>query len=201
VKQQAESMGVSNKAAKDGQMDKAQKAAKKMHEDNKKAEIAALFSSSMIKQQVCLLVFTFCRKYLSAWIRKHSSVHFTRVLSSFNQTAGQCTKGSKCKFSHDMDVERKAEKINLYADNREENLDKSKDTMDGWDQAKLENVIGEMNLNTSTEIVCKHFIEAVEIRKYGWFWTCPSGDACKYRHALPPGYVLRPRESPEGNEN
>lgn len=96
-----------------------------------------------------------------------------------------------------MNVERKIEKINLYEDTRAEEPDKSKDTMDGWDQAKLENVIGQMNLNTSTDIVCKHFIEAVEIRKYGWFWVCPSGDACKYRHALPPGYVLRPRESPE----
>jgi hypothetical protein len=68
---------------------------------------------------------------------------------------GQCNKGNKCKFSHDMDIERKAEKRNLYADNREEEgkLDKSKDTMDGWDQAKLESVIGEMNLNNSTDIV------------------------------------------------
>jgi len=28
----------------------------------------------------------------------------------------------------------------------------------------------------------------VENCKYGWFWTCPNGgDACMYRHALPPG--------------
>ena len=36
--------------------------------------------------------------------------------------------------------------------------------------------------------ICKHFIEAIEKRLYGWFWVCPNGgDACKYRHALPPG--------------
>ena len=23
------------------------------------------------------------------------------------------------------------------------------------------------------------------------FWKCPSGDECKYRHALPAGYVLK----------
>ena len=23
------------------------------------------------------------------------------------------------------------------------------------------------------------------------FWKCPSGAECKYRHALPPGYVLK----------
>lgn len=40
--------------------------------------------------------------------------------------------------------------------------------------------------------VCKHFLEAVEKKQYGWFWTCPNGGKnCHYRHALPPGYVLK----------
>lgn len=81
--------------------------------------------------------------------------------------AAQCNKGAKCKFSHDLNIERKAEKINLYADARDE--EKAKDTMDGWDQEKLEKVIGskheKTNVNNPTEIVCKHFIEAVETRK------------------------------------
>ena len=47
------------------------------------------------------------------------------------------------------------------------------------------------NPKTTTDIVCKHFIDAVENQKYGWFWTCPNGgDQCKYKHSLPPGYVL-----------
>jgi hypothetical protein len=25
----------------------------------------------------------------------------------------------------------------------------------------------------------------------GRFWKCPNGGECKYRHALPPGYVLK----------
>ena len=33
--------------------------------------------------------------------------------------AGQCSKGDKCKFSHDPEQERKSTKINLYQDNRE----------------------------------------------------------------------------------
>ena len=32
---------------------------------------------------------------------------------------GSCTKGAKCKFSHDLAVERKAEKRSLYDDVRE----------------------------------------------------------------------------------
>lgn len=34
--------------------------------------------------------------------------------------------------------------------------------------------------------------QAIEKKQYGWFWICPNGGAeCKYRHALPPGYVLK----------
>lgn len=31
----------------------------------------------------------------------------------------------------------------------------------------------------------------MENNKYGWFWECPNGETCIYRHALPPGYVLK----------
>ena len=27
--------------------------------------------------------------------------------------------------------------------------------------------------------------------RFGWFWECPNGDKCQYRHALPPGFVLK----------
>jgi hypothetical protein len=39
--------------------------------------------------------------------------------------------------------------------------------------------------------VCKYFIEAVENKTYGWFWSCPNGETCIYRHALPPGFTLK----------
>lgn len=34
--------------------------------------------------------------------------------------AGNCDKGTKCKFSHDLNVGRKVEKKNLYEDSRED---------------------------------------------------------------------------------
>jgi len=34
-------------------------------------------------------------------------------------------------------------------------------------------------------------LDAVEKNKYGWFWQCPQGAGCIYRHALPPGFVLK----------
>ncbi|KAF8558132.1 hypothetical protein OG21DRAFT_1405627, partial [Imleria badia] len=112
------------------------------------------------------------------------------VLCAFYK-AGNCDKGSKCKFSHDLDVGRKVEKKNLYEDTREEKL---KDTMDNWDEEKLRSVVLSKHGNprTTTDIVCKYFVEAIETNKFGWFWECPNGgEKCQYRHALPPGFVLK----------
>ena len=48
---------------------------------------------------------------------------------------GNCEKGKKCKFSHDLSVERKGEKRNLYQDTREgEDEAKKKDDMADWDE-------------------------------------------------------------------
>ncbi|KAJ7972461.1 zinc finger CCCH domain-containing protein 11-like [Quillaja saponaria] len=103
---------------------------------------------------------------------------------------GQCAKGFKCKFSHDLNVQRKGEKIDIYSDKRDE------ESMEDWDQETLEKVVEskktEYKQNKPTEIVCKYFLEAVEKKQYGWFWDCPNGGKdCHYRHALPPGYLLK----------
>lgn len=49
--------------------------------------------------------------------------------------------------------------------------------------------------------ICKHFLEAVEKAKYGWFWQCPSGPQCIYRHALPPGFVLKKDKKKDEKKN
>jgi len=104
---------------------------------------------------------------------------------------GQCSKGDRCKFSHDLALERKAEKRSVYCDMRDED-----DTMENWDEEKLKEVVekkhGEAERKMPpTDIICKFFLEAVEKSKYGWFWQCPNGSSCIYRHALPPGFVLK----------
>lgn len=118
--------------------------------------------------------------------------------------AGTCTKGKSCKFSHDLAAERKSTKIDLYTDARDDkNKDKAKeeDSMENWDQQKLEEVVEKKHgKQTTTDIVCKYFIQAVEDRKYGWFWQCPNGDTCKYRHALPPGFVLKEQRKKKDDE-
>ena len=107
---------------------------------------------------------------------------------------GHCEKGKKCKFSHDLNVERKTAKKDLYSDTREEEDERKKaETSEDWDEEKLKSVVlsKKGNQQTTTDKVCKYFIEAIEDGKYGWFWTCPNGgDKCKYQHKLPPGKVL-----------
>lgn len=102
-----------------------------------------------------------------------------------------CKKGDRCKFSHDPECERKAAKRNIYAE--EEN----KDDMDEWDEDKLAEVVAKKHgaeKSNDTDIICKHFLDSVDNNKYGWFWECPEikkGLVCKYKHALPKGFVLK----------
>ena len=46
------------------------------------------------------------------------------VCAFFKQ--GSCGKGAKCKFSHDLTLERKAEKRNMYDDGKDPEEDKEK---------------------------------------------------------------------------
>ena len=56
--------------------------------------------------------------------------------------AGNCEKGRKCKFSHDLSIERKGQKRDLYQDtreneNEEEEEQKKKDDIADWDEGKV----------------------------------------------------------------
>lgn len=82
--------------------------------------------------------------------------------------------------------------IDVYVDQR----DQRQEGMDDWDQAKLEQVVKTKHggQKPTTDIVCRYFLDALEKRLYGWFWQCPNGEACQYKHCLPPGYVLKKKE-------
>jgi hypothetical protein len=171
---------VKQKGASRREVDQASLLKKRKEEDEKKkAELAQLFKPAVTQPKVPF------------------GVDPKTVLCAFWKSSGSCVKGDKCKYSHDPLVERKSSKINIYSDTRdasgaEQPYSMEEDTMDKWDQVKLEMVVTKKHgAKTTTEIVCKYFLEAIENKKYGWFWECPNGgDKCKYRHALPPGYVL-----------
>lgn len=83
---------------------------------------------------------------------------------------GQCTKGFKCKFSHDLNVSKKGPKIDIYSDRRDA---EEEETMEDWDQSTLEDVVqkkhGKENRGNQTNIICKYFLEALEKKQYGWW--------------------------------
>ena len=84
--------------------------------------------------------------------------------------AGVCEKGKKCKFAHDLTLDGKSAKIDIYRDPRDK--------------------IGAPKNADRADIPCTFFIEAVEKNVYGWNWECTNGENCTYTHALPYGYVL-----------
>ncbi|CAG8440789.1 16007_t:CDS:2 [Acaulospora morrowiae] len=170
------------KAQKEKEAEKQALANKKLAEQKKKEELAELFKPVQVQ-------------------RVPFGVDPKTVLCQFFKV-GQCQKGDKCKFSHDLNVERKSTKIDIYTDSRLDE-EKKNDTMEKWDQEKLEQVVTSKHGNpkTTTDIVCKYFLEAIENQKYGWFWECPNeGKKCKYRHALPPGFVLKSKAQKKAEE-
>ncbi|KAI0749641.1 hypothetical protein C8Q80DRAFT_1163116 [Daedaleopsis nitida] len=168
--QKQQALAGKSRAALEKEKEKAMREKAKLEEEKRKKEEAALFKPVQTQ-------------------KVPFGVDPKTVLCAFYK-AGTCEKGTKCKFSHDMNVERKVEKKNLYEDSRE---DQMKDTMENWDEEKLRTVVLSKtgNPRTTTDIVCKFFIQAIETEKYGWFWECPNGESCHYRHALPPGFVLK----------
>lgn len=117
----------------------------------------------------------------------------TMLCAYFKQ--GLCQKGKKCKFSHDLDIEKKSEEIDIFTDQRMQIFDNADEDMKNWDEKTLTEVVktqeGKYKSQKPTEIICKFFLEAVENRRYGWKWVCPNGMSCIYRHCLPPNYVLK----------
>ncbi|MBA0660825.1 hypothetical protein Goklo_012781, partial [Gossypium klotzschianum] len=74
---------------------------------------------------------------------------------------GKCAKGFKCKFSHDLNVQRKGEKIDIYSDKIDQ------ETMEDCDQETLEKVVEskakEYQQNKPTDIVSFFSVALVEI--------------------------------------
>lgn len=68
------------------------------------------------------------------------------VCAFFKQ--GQCGKGDKCKFSHDLTIERKTQKRSLYVDMR----DDDEETMENWDVEKLKEVIEKKHGKSSAKM-------------------------------------------------
>merc|ERR1712008_575369 len=113
------------------------------------------------------------------------------VFCAFSKQVCAKKTAETCKFSHDPDIEHKSAKRSIYTDTAKD----EEDGMEDWDEDKLAEVVAQKHAaekKLDTAIICKFFLDALENNKYGWFWNCPNqGKECKYRHALPPGFVLK----------
>jgi len=170
----AKLMGKNRKQVKEEDAMKAQRDAVKQGKQDREAELSSLFKAVVDTQKVPQ----------GADPKSVICVHYK---------AGACSRGKKCKFSHDFEQVRKVAKLDLYSDPRAQ----ERDTIDKWDQGKLESVVNskaDSKISNETQIVCKYFLDAIESLKYGWFWSCPNGDSCKYKHRLPPGFVFKPKK-------
>lgn len=78
-------------------------------------------------------------------------------------------KGDKCKFSHDLSVQNKSAKKDIYTDSRDVKGDETEIANDEEDQALTEESIKKFH-------ICNHFLEAVEKDLFGWFWVITSND-------------------------
>lgn len=96
-----------------------------------------------------------------------------RVSYSFKHPRTSWPSGNKCKFSHDPNVGRKVEKVNLYEDTREDKkkgesptlrwaVDWQSDDMKDWDEEKLRSVVTqqESKQKTSTDVCSRITVRA-----------------------------------------
>ncbi|SJK86399.1 Zinc finger CCCH domain-containing protein 11 [Babesia microti strain RI] len=109
--------------------------------------------------------------------KKKQEQHKALIQSLFRDTKDiKNLSKNAAKQTYDPKKSRMDQKIDYYIDQR---LQKQSDSSMSTE------------LSFETDIVCKHFTEAIKSNKYGWFWVCPNGgDDCKYRHSLPKDYVF-----------
>lgn len=91
---------------------------------------------------------------------------------------GQCKKGDKCKFSHDLAAAGPAQ-------------DKEQVQPQAADPA---------GRAAAPEKICRHYIDALKSKKHGPSWKCPNGPSCPNRHMPPEGYSVKDEvEKEEGS--
>lgn len=78
----------------------------------------------------------------------------------------KCSKGDKCKFSHD--------------------LNRKQSPSAGPGSAKKEK-----DENKIEKPVCKHYIDALKAGRHNPKWVCPNGNSCSGKHSPPEGYILK----------
>lgn len=149
-----------------------------------KFQLVGIYISIFLKKNWIAEIWSFIGDFIEIW-PLCSGVDPKSILCEFYK-AGQCQKGFKCKFSHDLNVQRKGEKIDIYSDKRDKGYCLNTcnllvlfviilfvmhalmlfwclfllETMEDWDQETLEKVVESKNKeyqqNKPTDIVSVH---------------------------------------------
>ncbi|OAG32923.1 hypothetical protein NEIG_02225 [Nematocida sp. ERTm5] len=77
-----------------------------------------------------------------------------------------CSKGSSCKFSHDLTKRTTA-------------------------PPAVKEMNKEVNADGVEKPVCKYYIDALKSGKHNPKWVCPNGNNCSGKHSPPEGYILK----------
>jgi zinc finger CCCH domain-containing protein 15 len=107
VEQAAATTGINSKQARLEERRRKQNEKAKKEAEARSAMVASLFTPVITNKPV--------KQLAKAGVNPKS-----QLCAYFK--AGKCNKGKRCKFSHDLSIERKVEKINLYEDPRKKGM-------------------------------------------------------------------------------
>eukprot|EP00792_Barthelona_sp_PAP020_P009240 TRINITY_DN3281_c0_g3_i1.p1 TRINITY_DN3281_c0_g3~~TRINITY_DN3281_c0_g3_i1.p1 ORF type:complete len:349 (+),score=111.70 TRINITY_DN3281_c0_g3_i1:38-1084(+) len=100
-----------------------------------------------------------------------------------------CPDGDNCPYRHEETKKQKDKnKASIYVDQRE--MDRTKSS--SWSADLIKQVANSQyrskNATAQSQKSCPHFMKSVENGTFGWFWECPNGQKCMFKHAVPEGW-------------
>ncbi|KAL4582954.1 hypothetical protein LXL04_007516 [Taraxacum kok-saghyz] len=115
---------------------------------------------SFLEQQILILFVAPNSNFISL-SSQLKGVDRKSILCDFSK-ADQCAKGFEFKFSHDLNVQRRVTRLIHSGGMGSRDVGKGHQLKTKRVQPKL------------TDIVCRHFLDVVEKKQYGWFWVFPN---------------------------
>ncbi|KAI5190186.1 hypothetical protein NECID01_0879 [Nematocida sp. AWRm77] len=111
-----------------------------------------------------------------------------KAVLCINFKNGVCSKKEACKFSHELDQDKRLRDLQLAAESaKEKEKEREKEgavRAEGGADAKGQD-------SSKEEKICKYYIDALKSGKHNPKWTCPNGHSCQGKHSPPEGYVLK----------
>jgi len=109
-----------------------------------------------------------------------------KSLVCVNFRNGVCTKEAQCKFSHELEGEKREKELKeIREKEQKEKEEREKEAKEPREAHEQE------------EKICKHYIDALKAGKHNAKWVCPIGNSCSGKHSPPEGYSLKEERESE----